>query len=65
VTERLAACARLAEELVPLVLELASELGSEAGHGGRHHARLDQILERAVALRSDLKRLARYADPAE
>ena len=64
-TERLRGCARTAEELVALLLELAELLGPEVGHGGRAHEAFDRLLERAVALRSDLRRLERYGGAAE
>jgi len=62
--ERLSECAQNAEELVPLLLALAESLG-EAQQGGAAHGQLERILSLAVALRSDLRRLAKYAEALE
>ncbi|HJZ84445.1 MAG TPA: hypothetical protein VKN99_04700 [Polyangia bacterium] len=63
--QRLHECARSAEELVPLLLALVEALGEAAGHGGKLEAQVQRTLELAVALRSDLRRLAKYADALE
>ena len=62
---RLAECAENAEELVPLLIALAESLGQTAEQGGAAHPDLERILSLAVTLRSDLRRLAKYAEALE
>ena len=59
--ERLSEVRRTAEELVELLLALAEKLETDAAT----HEQIEQIVARAVSLRSDLRRLEKYAEVLE
>ena len=56
--ERLSAARQTSEELVALLLALAENLPTDEAT----HEKIEQIVARAVELRSDLRRLEKYAD---
>ena len=56
--QRLSAARQTSEELVALLLALAENLPTDAAT----HEKIEQIVARAVELRSDLRRLEKYAD---
>jgi hypothetical protein len=58
---RLDEAARDAAELVDRLFALGERLGAQAAHGGTVHDEIEHLLEVAVRLRSDLRRLARFA----
>jgi hypothetical protein len=61
---RLGEAACDASALVDRLFALGEHLGAEAAHGGKVHGEVEHLLELAVRLRSDLRRLARFADAA-
>jgi hypothetical protein len=56
--DRISEARQTSEELVTLLLALAESLETDAAT----HEKIEQIVARAVALRSDLRRLEKYAD---
>jgi hypothetical protein len=56
--DRLREARQSSEELVALLLALAESLQTDAAT----HAKIEQIVARAVTLRSDLRRLEKFAD---
>ena len=56
--ERIAEARKTSEELVALLLSFAEKLETDPAT----HEKIEQIVAHAVELRSDLRRLKKYAD---
>jgi hypothetical protein len=59
--DRIAEARKTSEELVALLLSFAENLQVDTAA----HEKIEQIVARAVELRSDLRRLEKYADALE
>ena len=59
--DRIAEARKTSEELVALLLSFAENLQVDPAT----HEKIEQIVARAVELRSDLRRLEKYADAPE